>query len=106
MIEEFGFPRDIGYDPGTSTQWKDRFYGVIYDAVLAGTRGDGPVAGSNFWGWGGAGRSSRADHRFAPGPAGYVADPPHEPQGWYSVFDTDASTRAVIHAHAAAMARI
>lgn len=106
VIEEFGFPRDVGYDPGTSTLWKDRFYTVIYDAVLAGTRGDGPVAGSNFWGWGGAGRSSRTDHHFAPGPAGYVADPPHEPQGWYSVFDTDASTRGVIAAHAAALARV
>ena len=106
VIEEFGFPRDVGYDPGTPTLWKDRFYGVIYDAVLAGTRGDGPVAGSNFWGWGGAGRSSRADHRFAPGAAGYVADPPHEPQGWYSVFDTDASTREVIERHAAALARL
>ena len=105
VIEEFGFPRDAGYDPGASTRWKDRFYGLIYDAVLAGTRGDGPVAGSNFWGWGGEGRSIRADHRFAPGAAAYVADPPHEPQGWYSVFDTDASTRTLIRAHAAALAR-
>ncbi|WP_419810065.1 glycoside hydrolase 5 family protein [Sphingomonas sp.] len=106
VIEEFGFPRDAGYDPAASTQWKDRFYGLIYDAVLAGAAAGGPVAGSNFWGWGGEGRSTRADHRFTAGPAAYVADPPHEPQGWYSVFDTDASTRAVIRAHATALARI
>jgi len=106
VIEEFGFPRDLGYDPGTATKWKDRFYGLIYDAVIAGTRGDGPVAGSNFWGWGGAGRSTRADHRFAPGADAYVGDPPHEPQGWYSVFDTDRSTGDVIRHHAAALARI
>jgi mannan endo-1,4-beta-mannosidase len=105
VIEEFGFPRDAGYDPATPTVWKDRFYGLIYDAVLAGT-GTGPVAGSNFWGWGGEGRSLRADHRFASGARGYVGDPPHEPQGWYSVFDTDASTQDVIRGHAAALARV
>jgi mannan endo-1,4-beta-mannosidase len=32
-----------------------------------------------------------------------MGDPPHEPQGWYSVFDVDASTCAIIHAHAAAL---
>ena len=30
----------------------------------------------------------------------YLGDPPHEPQGWYSVFDTDASTQAVIRDYA------
>jgi mannan endo-1,4-beta-mannosidase len=106
VIEEFGFPRDAGYDPGTPTRWKDRFYALIYEAVLAGTRDGGPVAGSNFWGWGGEGRSARADHRFAAGVRGYLGDPPHEPQGWYSVFDVDASTARVIRAHAAALARV
>jgi mannan endo-1,4-beta-mannosidase len=106
VIEEFGFPRDAGYDPGTATGWKDRFYALIYDAVLTGTGGNGPVAGSNFWGWGGEGRSLRADHRFAPGARSYVGDPPHEPQGWYSVFDVDRSTQAVIRTHAEALSRV
>lgn len=105
VIEEFGFPRDAGYDPGTPTRWKDRFYALIYQAALAGGGAGGPVAGSNFWGWGGQGRSPRADHRFTPGPRSYVGDPPHEPQGWYSVFDVDQSTRALIREHAAAIAR-
>jgi mannan endo-1,4-beta-mannosidase len=25
-----------------------------------------------------------------------VADPPHEPQGWYSVYNSDTSTLAVV----------
>ena len=35
-----------------------------------------------------------------------MGDPPHEPQGWYGVFDTDASTRALIKAHAQALATV
>jgi mannan endo-1,4-beta-mannosidase len=34
-----------------------------------------------------------------------MGDPPHEPQGWYGVFDSDASTQAIIRAHAAALAK-
>ncbi len=100
VIEEFGFPRDSGYEPGTATAYKDRFYGLIYDAVLESARVGGPIAGSNFWAWGGTGRAAHADHAFRPGDISYVGDPPHEPQGWYSVFDTDETTKAVIRSHA------
>jgi mannan endo-1,4-beta-mannosidase len=37
------------------------------------------------------------------GDVSYVGDPPHEPQGWYSVFDADQSTIALISAHASAL---
>ena len=33
------------------------------------------------------------------GDLSYLGDPPHEPQGWYGVFDTDVSTHALIRAH-------
>jgi mannan endo-1,4-beta-mannosidase len=104
VIEEFGFPRDGGsFGPGTPTTWKDRFYQLIYTAVLDSVRLGGPLQGSNFWGWGGEGRAQHPDHHFVRGDTSYVADPPHEPQGWYSVFDTDASTQAVIRDYAAAL---
>ncbi|MBN8807832.1 MAG: mannanase [Sphingomonas sp.] len=105
VIEEFGFPRDHGYDPGSPTVWKDRFYRLIYGMAEADVADGGPTAGTNFWAWGGSGRSATADHRYRPGPAHLVGDPPHEPQGWYSVFDVDVSTRCVIAAHASAMRR-
>ncbi len=105
VIEEFGFPRDgESYEPGSPTTFKDRFYALIYSAVLDGVRAGGPIAGSNFWAWGGEGRARHADHRFAPGDTSYVGDPPHEPQGWYSVFDVDRSTQALIRSHASALA--
>jgi mannan endo-1,4-beta-mannosidase len=104
VVEEFGFPRDDGsYDPGTPTTFRDRFYSMIYARVAKSAGEGGPAAGSNFWGWGGSGRPMHPDHRMQRGETAYVGDPPHEPQGWYSVFDNDASTLALIRANAAAM---
>lgn len=101
VIEEFGFPRDEGYEPGTSTVYKDRFYKIIYDAIEASVAKGGPISGSNFWAWGGEGRAQHPDYHLLRGETAYVGDPPHEPQGWYSVFDNDQSTHDTITAHAA-----
>jgi mannan endo-1,4-beta-mannosidase len=104
VIEEFGFPRDdASFDPAAPTTFKDRFYSLIYDAVLASVRTGGPIAGSNFWAWGGEGRAQHDDRHFAPGDTAYAGDPPHEPQGWYSVFDSDLSTQSVIREHSIAL---
>ena len=104
VIEEFGFPRDGGsFNPGTPTTFKDRFYQLIYAAVLDSVRSGGPLQGCNFWGWGGEGRAQHPDHHFVRGDTSYVGDPPHEPQGWYSVFDVDTSTQAVIRDYATAL---
>ena len=104
VIEEFGMPRDGGsFEPGTPTTFKDKFYELITGAVLDSVRSDGPIQGCNFWGWGGEGRSQHPDHHFVRADTGYVGDPPHEPQGWYSVFDGDASTQAIIRAYASAL---
>jgi mannan endo-1,4-beta-mannosidase len=105
VIEEFGYPRDGGsYDPSAATAFKDRYYRQIYGAVEADVARGGPIAGTNFWAWSGEGRAAHADHRFVTGDRAWLGDPPHEPQGWYGVFDSDASTRAIIRAHAAVMA--
>ncbi|HTU10976.1 MAG TPA: mannanase [Allosphingosinicella sp.] len=104
VIEEFGFPRDgVRYDPGTPTLYRDRYYRLIYDAALADAQAGGPAAGTNFWAWNGEGRAAHADHRFRAGDTAWLGDPPHEPQGWYGLFDGDASTLAIVRDHAAAM---
>lgn len=104
VIEEFGFPRDGGsFEPGTPTTFKDRFYQLVYSIVLDGLRSGAPLQGCNFWGWGGEGRAQHADHHFVRGDTSYVGDPPHEPQGWYSVFDVDKSTQAVTRNYASAI---
>ena len=88
----------------SGTTLRDRFYGVIQAAVLESARSGGPLAGSNFWAWGGAGRAQHEDRRMRAEDTSYVGDPPHEPQGWYSVFDADGSTIALLSAHARALA--
>lgn len=107
VFEEFGFPRDnVAYEPGTPTTYKDKFYGLIYAAVEDAVAHNTPVSGSNFWAWGGAGRALHPDYHMLRGETSYVGDPPHEPQGWYSVFNTDTSTQALIKAHAGRLAQI
>lgn len=105
VIEEFGYPRDKGsYDPQASTRFRDEYYRLIYAAVEVSVMSNGPIAGSNFWAWNGVGRAAHGDHRFKPGDTSWLGDPPHEPQGWYGVFDSDRSTRAIIKEHAEALA--
>ena len=104
VVEEFGYPRDGGsFDPGTTTTYKDRYYKLIYDSVVESVRSGGPLQGCNFWAWGGEGRAQHPDHHFVRGDTSYLGDPPHEPQGWYSVFDTDTSTKTVIREYARAI---
>jgi mannan endo-1,4-beta-mannosidase len=107
VIEEFGFPRDGGaFDPAAATSFRDRFYRIVYDAVATSADRGGPIAGSNFWAWNGEGRAAHGDRRFRSGDTVWLGDPPHEPQGWYGVFDGDASTKALVRAHAEALAAV
>ncbi|MFD1950352.1 mannanase [Sphingomonas arantia] len=105
VIEEFGYPRDgqDAYDPSIATTYKDRFYRQVYAAIEADMAAGGPLSGSNFWAWNGEARAAHADHRFRRGDLAYMGDPPHEPQGWYGVFDSDIATQTVIRAHATAI---
>ena len=73
-------------------------YGAVADSMTKG----GPIAGSNFWAWGGAGRTQNPDFMWKAGDS-FVGDPPQEPQGLYCVFDSDASTIRIITAHARQM---
>jgi mannan endo-1,4-beta-mannosidase len=106
VLEEFGINRDAGAFPAdTSTGYRDRFYGAVFDLLHErAARGD-PIAGSNFWAWGGAGRTSNEDFMWREGDD-FVGDPPQEPQGLYSVFDTDRSTASVIKEHADKMQQL
>ncbi|MET0792295.1 MAG: mannanase [Polyangiaceae bacterium] len=101
ILEEFGFPRDgERYDPSASTSFRQRYYGMIYSAVESSLARGGPICGSNFWAWNGEARAEHADHRFKDGDRNYMGDPPHEPQGWYGNFDSDAAMLDLIRAHA------
>ena len=94
VIEEFGYPRKDNISGlGVPTDSRDTFYRCIFEQVNKSVHSGAPIAGCNFWGWGGCGRPR--DAVWCPGDD-YLCDPPHEPQGWYSVFDCDTTTIEII----------
>jgi mannan endo-1,4-beta-mannosidase len=106
VLEEFGIHRDDGsFEPGATTVYRDRFYQAIFELIERRAGAGDAIAGSNFWAWGGAGRTKNADFMWKPGDR-FVGDPPQEPQGLYSVFDTDMSTIRIISAHARQMSTL
>jgi mannan endo-1,4-beta-mannosidase len=103
VLEEFGLSRDNEECSSSSTtffrnKYFDKIYEIIFDSAKAGS----PIAGSNFWGWSGRGRSQRKNYVWQLGDA-FLADPPQEPQGFNSVFDSDISTINIIKAHSMKM---
>jgi len=103
VLEEFGINRDEGlYRPGTTTVYRDKFYAAVYGLLARRAVAGDAIAGSNFWAWGGAGRTLNADFMWKAGD-NFVGDPPQEPQGLYCVFDSDVSTVNIISAHARQM---
>jgi mannan endo-1,4-beta-mannosidase len=103
VLEEFGINRDNGsYSPGATTINRDRFYTAIYGLLARRAAAGDAIAGSNFWAWGGEGRTKNTDSMWKAGDS-FVGDPPQEPQGLYCVFDTDLTTVNIIAAHARQM---
>ncbi len=101
VLEEFGLARDGGsYDPASATTYRDLFYEAMFEEVYASAYYSGAAAGANFWAWAGEGRPiTPYGSTWEPGDR-WLGDPPHENQGWYSVYDTDTSTISIISAYA------
>ena len=101
VLEEFGLARDWAplkdnLNPASKTTTKDLYYAALYKLVMDSIASGGPAMGDNFWAWAGEARPGKS----------WVGDPPHEPAGWYSVYDADASTLAIISAHANEIAQL
>jgi mannan endo-1,4-beta-mannosidase len=95
VLEEFGIMRDKGdFDPLSSTVNRDGYYKEVFSAVLESV-GKGAMSGVNFWAWAGEGRPKEPGALWRKGDA-LTGDPPHEPQGWYSVYSRDSSTHRVV----------
>lgn len=105
-MDEFGLGRDGGEIlPGTSTNARDRFYRFICRVLEDSARAGAPIAGSNFWAWGGSEKAQHPDGMWKRGDP-FVGDPPHERQGLNSVFVSDTSTLRIIKQHAKKMERL
>lgn len=106
VMEEFGLGRDFGaFLPGTPTTARDRYFQKIFSVMYDSASTGSPMAGSNFWAWGGEGRTPNADGMWKEGNP-FVGDPPQEPQGVNSIFDTDTSTLRILKENAIRMRRL
>lgn len=104
VLDEFGIPRDgHSYSPASPTTTRDAYYELVFRHILENAEAGGPFAGSNFWAWGGYGRARSLDEPAWRRGDAFTGDPPQEPQGRNSVFDTDSSTLAVVQRYATRM---
>ena len=103
VLEEFGINRDNGsFEAKATTINRDKFYQSIFQLLARRAAAGDAIAGSNFWAWGGVGRTKNADFMWKAGDS-FVGDPPQEAQGLYCVFDSDVSTVRIISTHARQM---
>jgi mannan endo-1,4-beta-mannosidase len=99
VLEEFGIMKDNGaFDPDALNTHRNAYYAEVFGAILQEAR-NSAANGVNFWAYGGQGRPRNPGEMWAKGDP-LTGDPPHEPQGWYSVYDTDTSTHTVIRSYA------
>ncbi len=96
VIEEFGISRDLrDYHPDASIHTRDRFYRTFFEAVYSYSCEKTPLMGCNFWSWSGEGRPVNPGDFWKTGDP-MTGDPPHESQGWYSIYEKDESTLEII----------
>jgi len=106
VMEEFGIGRDsAAFLPGTPTSARDHYFKLLFSAIYDSARNGAPIAGSNFWAWGGEGRARHSDGVWKIGDP-CVGDPPQEPQGRNSIFLNDYSTMEIIRDHARKMEKM
>jgi hypothetical protein len=92
IVEEFGLARDgqrFGDDP-THTRRRTAYYATMLHAAHAAG-----VSGIMPWTWSGRGRPAHVGGYWRHGDE-VIGDPPHELQGWYSIYDTDVATLDVL----------
>jgi mannan endo-1,4-beta-mannosidase len=94
LLEEFGFPRDeAAYAPQSRTMLRDQYFGGLY-ALVNDMLDCTTIAGIAPWSWAGFSVPARPGQLWRPGDP-LTGDPPHEMQGWYSVYANDSAMTLV-----------
>lgn len=107
VLEEFGIARDNrSYDPITLTKMRDKYYKEMFKEVYELAKSGDNMCGANFWAFGGEGRPKVPYGLIWNSEHDFIGDPPHEHQGWYSVYDKDKSTLKVIKKASKSMSKI
>lgn len=96
VLEEFGLARDYGhFSPDSSSTYKTKFFKFVFDKITKMTKNGSKLSGSNFWGWSGEGKINNPGEYWQKGDD-LIGDPPHEPKGWYAIFQTEKEMVNVI----------
>lgn len=96
VLEEFGIARDAeSYDANSTVKERDSYYKFMFEYLEKNINKNSPYQAINFWAWGGEGRPRVPRAVYEPGDD-LIGDPPHEYQGWYSVYNTDTTTLDLI----------
>lgn len=105
VLEEFGISKDNGsFNYTAPTKNRDQFYSFVFDFIYKNALQNN-AAGVNFWAWAGEGRPKYSGSWWKVNDD-FTGDPPHEQQGWYSVYDLDSSTHKIIKKYAGLMQNV
>lgn len=101
VVEEFGLPRNgHAFEPSAAVTLRNELFASIFGVWKQSRTQGGPVAGCNFWAFGGTARPIEGQTFWKEG-NDFMGDPPQEEQGLNTVFDSDVSTwkliRSFIH---------
>jgi mannan endo-1,4-beta-mannosidase len=97
ILEEFGLARDNWvskgnkatlYSPKNPIKNRDRYFSAMFMEAAKLHKAGGAFCGFGFWAYAGKARPRNR----------WISDPPHEPPGWYAVYDKDVSTFKVMQA--------
>lgn len=101
VLEEFGLPRDgFSFSPLSSTKYRDAYFEKVLQMLLKNKKLNGPLAGINFWAYGGFAQPAKNATPFWKEGDDLLGDPPMEEQGLNSVFSSDTSTWRIIKKYA------
>jgi mannan endo-1,4-beta-mannosidase len=106
VLEEFGVSRDTrNYNPQAPVKYRDAFFAMVFETILHLTKEASNLAGYNLWSWSGEGYPVEPGMMWKPGDP-LTGDPPHEHQGWYSIYEHDESTIELIRLYNERLRRI
>lgn len=95
IIDAFSYPRDGLFTlPGTVTHARNAYFSYVFSKLNDSRRSGAPLAGVSWIGWGGSGRKLEKGEKYSP--RNYLAEYPHQPQGVYSVYNTDSQTLQIV----------
>ncbi|MEO1417237.1 MAG: mannanase [Bacteroidota bacterium] len=106
VLEEFGIARDGDkHAADAPVAMRQQYFREIFDYLYRQSGEGSPLMGLNFWAWGGEGRPRTPKAIWRLGDD-FIGDPPHEYQGWYSVYNDETTTLSLIQEYTSLLAKL